>query len=189
MHKRWIAVGFATLTLALAACGGEGNETSETTPTTKPMENMVMEDGAMNMGDASLTPANTLPDAEVVTGAFDLLETAPIGYDGAAGTAWLARHEGGTTVTVELSGLVPNVRHIAHVHAGSCDQAGGPHFRFDPDGGELPPNEIHLMFESDANGMGLMTTANAQVAGDGARSLVVHPMHAMDTKVACADLS
>ena len=187
MHKRWIAIGVAMLALLTAACSGGEDATSETTPGST-MAHMPMEDASMNMGNASLPPATGISDAEVVTGPFQLLDTAPVGYDAAAGTAWLARHDEGTTVTIELIGLVPNSPHIAHVHAGSCAEAGGPHFQFDAGGGELPPNEIHLMFDSDSGGVGNMTAENARVAGSGARSLVVHPVNRMDAKVACADL-
>lgn len=185
MKKRWIATGVATLALVGAGCGGPDDGATQATPPSATTGAM----GDMRMGDASLVRADRIFDAEVVTGPFELLDSAPVGYDTASGTAWLARHDEGTTVTVELNGLIPNSPHIAHVHAGSCTEAGGPHFRFDPDGGDVPPNEIHLMFTSDADGDGVMTAENMQVAGGDARSLVVHPINRMDAKVACADLA
>ena len=181
MKKRRIAAGVAVLALVATACGGNEGATPETAPTATSMADM-------GMGDASPVRADRVTGAEVVTGTFQLLDTAPVGYDGASGSAWLARHDGGTTVTVKLAGLVPNSPHLAHVHAGTCGEGGGSHFRFDLDGGEMPPNEIHLMFTSDADGVGEMTAENGQVANDEARSLVVHPMNSMDAKVACADL-
>ena len=62
----------------------------------------------MDMGRASLIRADMVDGAEVVSGRFELLETAPFGYDAASGRVWLARPDAGTTVTVELVGLPPN---------------------------------------------------------------------------------
>ncbi|MBT8196991.1 MAG: superoxide dismutase family protein [Acidimicrobiia bacterium] len=143
--------------------------------------------GAMNMGDPSATPANVVPNAELAVGAFEILETAPAGYGRLSGTAALARHSNGTTVTVELAGLLPATEFIAHVHGGDCGEAGGDHFKFDASGGDMPPNEIHLRFTSDSAGAAVMTVENSATAGTGARSLVIHPVALMDAKVACAE--
>ena len=144
---------------ALALLAAACGEATDTTTTTEP----VMDMGSM-MGDATATPATSIPGAA------------------------LARHDAGTTVTVELESLVPDTRFIAHVHTGPCYEAGGPHYRFDPNGGSMPPNEIHLMFASGVDGVGLMTVENAAVAGPDAVSVVVHPADALDDKVVCADL-
>ncbi len=147
---------------------------------------MAMDD--VNLGDASLPRADTIPGATVEAGAFALLDSAPVRFDSLEGNAWLARHDRGTTVTtLELAGLVPNSGYIAHVHAGGCVDAGGAHFQFDPDGGSQPPNEIHLQFDSDATGHGLMTVENPIVAGSDARSVLVHSSNAENAKVACAE--
>lgn len=180
MTTRWIAALLLAMGLVGAACGG----TDAAAPTTSGSGDM----SGMPMGDASLVRADLIAEALVEAGDFARLESAPVGYDAVDGTAWLARHDTGTTVTVELAGLVPNSPHIAHVHAGTCVEAGGAHYQFDPNGGPMPPNEIHLMFTSDADGVGLMTAENARVAGVDARSVVVHPVNAMDAKVACAEL-
>jgi hypothetical protein len=112
-----------------------------------------------------------------VSGRFALLPSAPPGFDGLRGTAKLVRSEGGTDWSIELRGLQPNVKYMSHVHARACDQPnpGGPHFRFDRDGGDAPANEMHLAFGSDAAGNGGATAhfARAIRAGEG-RSVVVH---------------
>lgn len=152
-------------------------------------ESMEMDMANMNMGDAEATPAADVPGADVATGRFVLLSTRPDGYDAATGEAWLARHDAGTTATIELAGLAPGVDYIAHLHVSTCADAGGDHFRFDPDGSGMPPNEIHLAFTGAADGSGFMTAENAETVGPEARSIVVHPVEDLDAKIACADLS
>ncbi len=179
MNRTWIPVLMLGLALGAAACGGE--TASATTVASGEM-------GTMAMGRPTLTRADVVAGAEVASGEFQRLESAPVGYDAVAGRAWLARHDAGTTVTIDLTGLLPNSPHIAHVHAGACAAAGGPHFQFDVGGSTLPPNEIHLMLTSDRDGHGLVTVENARVATSAARSVVIHPANAMDAKVACAEL-
>jgi Cu/Zn superoxide dismutase len=147
-----------------------------------------MDDGmAMNMGDASATRADDIAGAALASGDFALLDTRPQGFDDTAGTAWIARHAGGTTVTVELQGLTPDTEFISHVHADACANNGGDHYQFEIGGPETPPNEIHLAFTSDSDGNGFMTADNEQIAGPEAVALVVHPMDLIDNKIACVD--
>ncbi|MEQ8716718.1 MAG: hypothetical protein RIE08_03840 [Acidimicrobiales bacterium] len=151
-------------------------------------DDMDMGDGMdMNMGDPDATPASEVAGAEVVEGSFVLLDTRPDGYDDVTGTAQLARHDGGTTVTTEVFGLIPGEDYISHVHAEPCADNGGPHYRFDPDGSDMPPNEIHLAFTADEEGRGFMTAENDMVAGDDAVAFVVHPVDLLDNKIACVD--
>ncbi|MBT8217045.1 MAG: superoxide dismutase family protein [Acidimicrobiia bacterium] len=180
MKRRWIAALILGLAVGAAACG------SEVAASTTGMMSGGMD--TMAMGDATLTRADVVAGADLASGVFQRLESAPVGYDAVAGRAWLARHGAGTTVTIDLTGLLPNSPHIAHVHAGACAEAGGPHFQFDPGGSTMPPNQIHLMLTSDSDGHGFMTVASARVATRAARSVVVHPVNAMDAKVACAEL-
>lgn len=134
------------------------------------------------------TPADQLADAAVTSGQFTLLPTRPPGVDDAAGTAWLARSAGGTTITVRMSGLHPGGSYMAHLHAQHCGlDAGGPHFQFDPHGPPNPPNEIWLPFTAGPDGDADATTTNPRAAGPGARAVVVHPAEAMDNRLACAD--
>lgn len=187
MRKTLVSLGMV-VALVAAACGPDTSELDrpdpqpETEETTMPMG---AADG-MSMGDPTATPAWALPEAEVALGDFTLLPTAPEGYQLVVGRAGLARHDG-TSVSVELAGLAPSTTFIAHVHEGICDDGGGAHYKFDPDGSHLPPNEIHLAFASDVNGAATTTVTVESVAGDDARSIVIHPSDGMDDKVACAE--
>lgn len=142
----------------------------------------------MDMGDPDAVAADQVPGAALATGRFSLLGTAPQGYQDVAGTATLARYDGGTTVTIELRGLKPGTAFISHVHDGRCENGGGAHYKFDPAGGDMPPDEIHLALTSTAEGTGYMTAENDQTAGPNARSVVVHPRELIDNRVACAPL-
>jgi Cu-Zn family superoxide dismutase len=172
-----IALPLAVLLSAgfIAACGDD-----ETTSQTS------------QSGDASSTE----------TGSFALVKGAPDGFDDVSGAAKLVRNDGGTDASIELAGLKPSAKYVSHVHADACDQAdpGGPHFKFDSDGADMPPNEIHLPFASDAQGNGSAQAHNDKTvpAGEG-RSIVVHRApaaksdsgeagHSHAGKIACAPL-
>ena len=188
----------ALLALGLAACGSDTDSSSATddpvttdAPASTDMADMDMDDAVdmdMNMGDADATPADDVAGASLARGKFVLMDTRPAGYDDVAGTAVIARHTAGTTVTTELTGLEPNVEYISHVHAQACaDGNAGDHYQFEIGGATTPPNEIHLAFTSDNDGNGFMTAENAQIAGVDAVSFVVHPAEFIDNKVACVD--
>jgi len=124
-----------------------------------------------------VTASNSTADATTASGTFKLVPKAPRGSEDVRGTAKLIRSDRGTDASIKLGGLPPNVRYASYVHAGSCDQPdpGGPHFKFDPDGADMPPNEIHLPFTSDRAGNGTAKTRNDQVVPEGeGRSIVVH---------------
>ncbi len=144
--------------------------------------------GEMNMGDINATPADEVADAELETGSFELLETRPSGYDDLAGTAAIARSPAGTTVTIELLGLEPEVDYIAHLHSGECSTT-SDHYMFDLSGPATPPNEIHLAFTSAADGSGSMTAENDATAGPEGQSVIVHRSDLLDNKIACAQFS
>jgi Cu/Zn superoxide dismutase len=171
-----------TATLILSACSGA----DESADTTAMGDGMAMDDG-MNMGDPNATPASEVEGGELVSGAFALLDTRPSGYDDVAGTAEMARHDDGTTVTIEVSGLQPGMEYISHVHAEPCSNNGGPHYQFEVGGAEIPPNEIHLLFTADEDGNGFMTAENEQSVDERAVAVVVHPVDLVDNKIACAD--
>lgn len=173
-----------TLVMVLAACGGS----DETADTTAMGDEMAMgDDMAMNMGDPDATPASEVAGAELVSGTFMLLDTRPSGYDEVTGTAELARHDDGTTVTIELAGLQPGTEYISHIHAEPCTNNGGPHYQFEVGGSEVPPNEIHLLFTADEDGNGSMTAENDRTVDERAVAIVVHPVDLIDNKIACAD--
>ena len=184
MKLKLAIAGFAVIA---AACG---SAVANIAPTTTTMEEMDpgSDMGDMNMGDADATPAAEA-GGDLVTGSFRVLESAPDGFAAMNGTADLARHESGTTVTIDFDKLVPDTEYVAHVHAGSCFDDGGPHYQFEVGGSELPPNEMHLAFTSHADGTGFMTAENDEVAGPEATSVVIHESTADAPKIACADLS
>jgi hypothetical protein len=177
----------------LSGCGGDSSgSTSQkagAAPSASPSKSMDgMSDMGMAYGDPSATPAYKMPGADVVKGAFKLLDTRPPGMDDVKGTAWLAQGAKGTTVTVSLTGLKPGHHYMAHLHAQHCSAAnGGEHFQFSKGGAAKPPNEVWLTFTADKSGMGMTTVNNAKKTGKGAVALVVHPMEAMDNRIACAD--
>jgi len=116
-------------------------------------------------------------DETTVSGKFEALPGAPDAYSELAGSAALTRAEDGTTASLRVRGLVPETAYMAHLHSGGCDQPepGGPHFKFDPQGGDEPPNELHLGFVADAKGEGSARTAsNREVPPGEAGSVVLH---------------
>lgn len=191
-------LGAAALAFALvaSACGSDSDEA--VTEAESAMDDNAIDDAAMdgmdmadmdgmNMGDASATRADEVDGAALATGEFVLMDTRPQGFDDVTGTAWLARHSNGTTVTVEVAGLLPNADYISHLHADVCANDGGDHFQFEVGGSVMPPNEIHLAFTSDGDGNGFMTAENHQIAGLDAVAFVVHPVELIDNKIACVD--
>lgn len=114
----------------------------------------------------------------IVSGDLAPVADAPAGYSEVTGEADIERPEnGGTTVSLSVSGLEPKTEYIAHLHTGGCDQAdpGGPHFQFEKGGSEEPPNEIHLQFTTDASGEGkARVSTNRDVPIGEAGSVVIH---------------
>ena len=126
------------------------------------------------VGDVNATPADAVEGADLMETPFVLMVTASADYSTATGTAHMAVHDHGTTVTLRLSDLLPNTDYMSHVHEESCATGGGARYRFDPEGGELPPNEIHIAFTSGDDGSGFMTAENANQVDEIARSVIVH---------------
>lgn len=187
-----MAIAGMALALFIAACGTAGAETPDPTreapggaPTTTsdPGGHESMDS---NMGDANATRAYDVTGAAVVSGSFSALSKATTNTIG--GSAWLARHTNGTTVSIELEGLEPGAMYVGHVHADVCSAGGGAHYRHDEAGADRPPNEIHLAFTAGPGGTGMMTAENPTVASDLAVSVVVHEAGDGTPKLACADL-
>jgi hypothetical protein len=126
-------------------------------------------------GSGSGTTGET---AEIVSGDFTPVADAPADYSEVSGEADIQRPEnGGTVVSLRVTGLKPKTEYIAHLHTGGCDQAdpGGPHFQFKKGGSEEPPNEIHLEFTSDAAGEGkAQVSTDRDVPIGEAGSVVIH---------------
>lgn len=187
----WVA-SLALVGVLATACGdddespdGGPGAAADPTTATSPSPSGMGDMGGMAMNDPDATPATELPDP--TEGTFNLLDTAPPGSDAVAGSAWIAFGEDpGTTLTVELTGLEPGTEYVGHLHAQPCDQDnGGPHFAFDPDGAETPPDEVHIGFTADGSGNGTATVTNPLPA-DAATSVVLHPAGAMDNRLVCA---
>ncbi len=112
-----------------------------------------------------------------VTGQFAPVADAPAADSKVDGDAELTRSDGGTTVSLSVTGLEPKTEYMAHLHTGGCDQAdpGGPHFQFKKGGSEEPPNEIHLEFTSNAAGEGEgEASSKREVPLGEAGSVVIH---------------
>lgn len=116
-------------------------------------------------------------DEDVVSGTFEPLPDTPAVYDNITGEADLTRSDGETTVAISLDGLAPNAEYMAHLHTEGCggSDPGGPHFKFDPQGGDEPPNEIHLSFTANGDGSGKAEVTSDQEVPEGeAGSIVLH---------------
>jgi hypothetical protein len=140
-------------------------------------------------GDDSSSDSDSVDVVEeTVKGAFEPLVGLPAPYENATGEAELTRADGKTTVAISLDGLVAKTKYMAHLHTGGCggEDPGGPHFKFDPSGGEDPPNEIHLSFTTNGKGDGKAeVTTDREVPVGEAGSVVVHTAgHAMTASAA-----
>lgn len=140
----------------------------------------------MSMGSAEATPADQA-GGDLVRGDWMVLGTAPDDLGTIGGEALLARTDDGTVVTLRVRGL-PVGQYASHVHAGSCAEDGGPHYKHDLAGGDEPPNEIHLSFSVETEGQAIeWTVDNPMVANDEALSVVIHEEGG--PKLICADLA
>jgi hypothetical protein len=149
-------------------------------------------------GDQTAAEAPQIADGSFA-GKFAKVSTAPKGTKKITGTAEMVLSAAGTQVTIAAAGLNPKATYVAHVHADACSAAdpGGPHFKYTPTGGDLPPNELHLPVTVTKKGKGSGQTTNAVKAGPEAKSVVIHLKRgagakqdeAKPPKLACADLT
>jgi Cu-Zn family superoxide dismutase len=97
--------------------------------------------------------------------------------------------DGRTIVTIHVEGLAPNTTFGSHVHKQACaDGEADGHYRFDPAGAAMPPNEIWPgPFTTNGDGIGNANTIAWGTAGSTAISVVVHAPGG--AKIACADLA
>jgi Cu/Zn superoxide dismutase len=119
------------------------------------------------------------------------------------GFAELTRSDAGTDVKVVVRGLEPGTTYAAHLHNAPCSDPnpGGTHYKNDPAGASVPPNELWLSSTDDPMA-GITANAGGVAHGRGsadwvarpeARSVVIHYIPpGGDTgggpKIACADL-
>ncbi len=132
---------------------------------------------AAALGLAACGSSSSSDESESVSGSFEPVAGTPAAYSEISGEATLERNEGRTEARLKVSGLEPKTDYVAHLHVAGCDQAdpGGPHFQFEKGGSEMPPNEIHFEFTSNAEGEGGASASNEQEVPVGeAGSIVVH---------------
>ena len=129
--------------------------------------------------------------------------------DGAAmgleiqGLATITRSDAGTDVKAVVRGLEPGTTYAAHLHNAPCSDAnpGGAHYKNDPAGPSVPPNELWLSSTDDpmagitANPGGVAHGRGSAdwVARPEAQAVVIHFIPPGGTtaggpKIACADL-
>lgn len=95
--------------------------------------------------------------------------------------------DGKTIVSVHVEGLSANTTYGSHVHQLPCgtSEADG-HYKNDPAGPAVPPNEIWPGFTTNGAGVGNGNATVGWTAGATAVSVVVHAPGG--AKIACADL-
>ena len=119
------------------------------------------------------------------------------------GFATIKRTHDGTSVKAIARGLARRTTYAAHLHNASCSAAdpGGGHYKHDPAGPSMPPNELWLSSTRDPMA-GITTNAHGVAFGRGsadwiarpeAQSVVIHYIPPGGTtaggpKIACADL-
>jgi hypothetical protein len=130
-------------------------------------------------------------------GTFTNVKDAPAGTPKIGGRAFMVVTTRSTTTSVDATGLDGKATYIAHVHSQPCaTNEGGPHFKFDPNGPSMPPNEIWMTPIKVDAGEGTATTTSKGSAGREANSVVIHLKRAAGAladeanppKLACADL-
>jgi len=147
------------------------------------------------------------PAAGAVTNTRGTFQTLPAGADlglEIEGVAQLTRTDDGTFARVVVRGLEPGVTYAAHLHNAPCSDAnpGGAHYKNDPAGPAMPPNELWLSSTDDpmagitANEGGIAVGYGSAdwVARPEAQSIVIHYIPPGGTtaggpKIACADLA
>ncbi len=191
-----VVAALSAAALALTACGSAEEPVENAAGTADPTSAASSDDGHTGhdhshegaTGDPNATPANEIEGATVAEGTFKPLKSAPAGTESVTGTAYLAQHDKGTTVTIEVEGLQPGTAYMSHLHAQPCAKDdGGPHFMFDKKGPEEPPNEVHIAFTANADGEATTTVSNDNPDSKGAKSMVLHLDDKDGTKFACGD--
>jgi hypothetical protein len=186
------AAATLALALSLAACASDAatDDMSEAMSAVGDIASEAIGDmdmGDMDMGSSAAPRADEVEGATLRQADFIVLDGAPEGFAGAGGTAFLAL-DSATTLTVDVMGLAADTAVIGHLHAESCATSGGPHFKFDADGGDTPPNEVHIAATADDTGSFSISVTNEMAATD-AMSVVIHAADGDTTKALCADLA
>ena len=135
---------------------------------------------------AVFAPSVLAGSATVTRGEFHAFNGSSLPITGHATMVRTA--DGRTVVTIQVQGLDSNTEYGSHVHKQACaDGLAGTHYRFDPAGAGVPPNEIWPgPFTTNAAGAGSGDTIADGTAGSDAVSVVIHAPGG--AKIACADL-
>ena len=124
------------------------------------------------------------------------------------GTARLVRRSGSTSLVVSVDGLEPGKAYASHLHNGTCAETTSPHYKDNPYGPSVPPNELWPSTEeqdaeaglvADREGRAVAPAWGQWVARPTARSVWIHQGtvpgtpadedHSAHIRIACADLS
>jgi Cu/Zn superoxide dismutase len=148
-------------------------------------------------------PAAAPGATEVKRGEFTTLpDGEAMGLD-IEGFAQIKRSTDRTAVKAVVRGLEPGTTYAAHLHNAPCSEPslGGSHYKNDPAGPSVPPNELWLSSTDDpmagitANSGGVAKGRGSAdwVARPEAQAVVVHAIPPGGTtaggpKIACADL-
>ncbi len=119
------------------------------------------------------------------------------------GTAGIVRTADRTYVQVHVTGLEPGLVYTAHLHEGTCGTPTSAHYRNDPAGADVPPNELWPASDPANPTGGLIADENGEAIGTGiadwvarptARAIWIHepPVDPNDphahARIGCADL-
>jgi hypothetical protein len=184
----------AALLLGATACGGDstGEEfvaeiAAEASAHPKPPPPAAAEAAPAPAEPAPATPAAGGSPAPSGEQRAQLLPLPNTPDPNVSGQLTVRNAADGSTLELSASGLQPGGAYMAHVHTGTCAEQGGPHFQFDPAGGNMPPNEVHLELKATADGSGAGTTRTDRPLPAEARSVVLHRTLG-EVKAACAEL-
>lgn len=136
---------------------------------------------------AAFAPTVLAGGATVTRGDFHAF-AAGVGLPITGRAQMIRTADGKTIVSVHLEGLAAGATYGSHVHQAACavGDADG-HYRFDPAGSAVPPNEIWPGFTTNRAGVGNGNAIAMATAGWNAVSVVVHAP-GTGAKIACADL-
>jgi hypothetical protein len=152
---------------------------------------------------AAVAVAGGASAATKMRGAFTTLSAGEDLGLSIEGIAQITRTEDGTAVKVVVRGLEPGTTYAAHLHNAPCAAPlfGGGHYKNDPAGPSMPPNELWLSSTDDpmagitanAGGVAIGFGSADWVARPEAQSVVIHFIPPGGTtaggpKIACADL-
>jgi hypothetical protein len=126
---------------------------------------------------ALLAPPVAMPgSAKTQRGKFTTLpDGTAMGLD-IEGFAQIKRTTDGTTVKAVVRGLEPGTTYAAHLHNAPCSDPnpGGAHYKDDPAGPSMPPNELWLSSTDDPMA-GITANAGGVAKGRGSADWVARP--------------